>query len=343
MEIRKIEGIIPVEAINRDLPIKLENFSYQDMKKLLSTTVKGERKKSVTEELEGRLIKATFEGFTDEGKAKLKIGEKTITAEVRVDSNLKPGDLLTLSVRSTYPEIELKLVSIEREIKRILSELARNLLLNKELRNFNKLPELLMNIDPSKLKKPELQEIAKTVMKSITVKDITPETIKNYIKTFLSPLTAALISSVDKQEPEKAKQINVKDAATQLILHMILGSAFGFIEVPILIDDFESRTSILIRDKNEPLKIKLEVIYKDYGYIACDISLLHKEISVEFTVEKDKTKKLIEENLNGLLSRIEAFGLNVVFCSIRVDRTKKKFEESQPILIKDLKLIDINA
>ena len=56
MEIRRIEGILPVEGVSRELPLKLENFSYHDMKKLLSQVSSGARKGDSKEEFERLLL-----------------------------------------------------------------------------------------------------------------------------------------------------------------------------------------------------------------------------------------------------------------------------------------------
>ncbi len=111
MEIRRIEGIIPVEAVNRDLPLKLENFSYSEMKKLLSQVLKGESKEKLRGDFEGLLLKALVVELLKDSKVKLKVGDFLLTARVKVEEGLSPGTEVLLKVKSFTPKkLELSLV-----------------------------------------------------------------------------------------------------------------------------------------------------------------------------------------------------------------------------------------
>ena len=111
MEIRRLEGILPVEGVSRELPLKLENFSYYDMKKLLSQVSSGARKGDSKEEFERLLLRATFLEYTREGKALLRVGSHTVTATVEGERVFLPGQELLLKVKSVSPgRVELSLL-----------------------------------------------------------------------------------------------------------------------------------------------------------------------------------------------------------------------------------------
>jgi hypothetical protein len=110
VEIRRIEGILPIEGVSRELPLKLENFSYYDMKKLLSQVSPGAGKGDKKEEFD-RLLRATFLEYTKEGKALLRVGSHTVTATVEGERAFFPGQELLLKVKSVSPgKVELSLV-----------------------------------------------------------------------------------------------------------------------------------------------------------------------------------------------------------------------------------------
>jgi len=117
MEIRRIERIIPVEAVSRDLPLKLENFSYKEMKKLLSRISRKE---------EEGLLKATLLELPSPGRAKIRLGDIVIEARLEAALPLKPGQELVLKVKEISPEIQLSLVepsSLLGAVKRALPKL----------------------------------------------------------------------------------------------------------------------------------------------------------------------------------------------------------------------------
>jgi len=324
MEIRKVEGIIPLEAVSRDLPIKLENFSYKDMKNLLSRTIEGERKGNISEELGKNVFKAIFEGFTEGGRARINVGGRVISAEVDAELNLIPGDRLTLMVISTEPEVRLRLISVEREVKKALYRVLKSLLGRRSVEVLKKVPEILKRAGAG-----ELEGVARSIASSLNPKELKPENLKRYVEAFLSPATVALLKSMGE-----------RDAASQLLLHIIIGYAFGTVELPLRVDDMESRVCVRVKE-GEPLRVKVEVVYRDFGYVSCSILMVEDELSVEFTAEKGNTASLIRENLGELLSGIEAFGLRVVAAGVRVDSSRREFTGMD--VDADSQLIDINV
>ncbi|OMH41040.1 hypothetical protein [Desulfurobacterium indicum] len=85
------------------------------MEKLLSSVIQGERKGDSTNELKGKKLKLKFLGYTEDGKAKILVGNKVIVAEVDVDDEFEPGQVLTFIIKSLAPKLELKLVEIDPE------------------------------------------------------------------------------------------------------------------------------------------------------------------------------------------------------------------------------------
>ncbi len=108
MEIRRIEGILPVEAVSRDLPLKLENFSYHDMKRLLAQISGGGSKGDKAQEFENLLLRALFLEYAPDGSALIKVGDKVLRARIEVDKEFKPGQELFLKVKSPMSSLWLR-------------------------------------------------------------------------------------------------------------------------------------------------------------------------------------------------------------------------------------------
>ncbi|WP_163328485.1 flagellar hook-length control protein FliK [Desulfurobacterium thermolithotrophum] len=341
MEIRRIEGIIPVEAVSKDLPFKLENFSYHDMKKLLSTITSGQSKKDLGEDLQSTLIRAVFEGFTPEGKAKLRVGDLLLIADVEVDREFSIGEELLFRLKSIYPRIELSFVKKEEILSSFISKLRL------VLPSFSSEKLLLLG---EILKKPEVMNALYTYI-SVHYQELLEE-FKQFSESFKSGILSKLLSpysifvalllledelyqEVKEKLPQSITQKDIKDAINTLIsIHslFILGSIIAF---PIFFtDNFKGNVYIgLAEDESDPHSVFIELKTK-LGTLGIFIMLLNESIMLEIVAENKELLDLFKTNLNELKTFFKEEGFNLV--SVVFREGKRSLEEKRKKLFQNL-------
>lgn len=319
MEIRRIEGVLPVEGINRDLPIKLENFSRRDMEKLLSLIEKGESKGNLGSEFE-TLLKATFLEYVGENRGKIKIGNSVVNAEIKTDRSFEPGEELLLKLKSVGDKIEFSIVSPVR--KKLLTFLK------------GKLGEFLKgNLELRMLTEEELTLISKVL------KEKYPELVPAFKafsqnKSPFSPyflLSLLLLAKDDvrsKLKIRKTKEEVVRQIENLLSLYSFYVFS-GILSLPVSLGKgFEGE---VFYHKGDVPKAFVKVDTKE-GKFRALLSLVGNKVSLEYWTDGNLKEKVKDEGLKECLLRV---GLEPVFI--------RKFEiKDEEILLDWLKSKGLN-
>ncbi len=306
LEIRRIEGIIPLEGVSRHLPQKLENFSFHDMKRLLSTISEGTSKKGMEEETGSVLIKATFEGFTPEGKAKLKSGSLLLLADVKVNREFKIGEELFFELKKTYPHITLRLLPEKELLNKLLEEL-KSLIYRFSPEKLQEIPVIL------KKHKDTLKEEFKKLGISQALPEIlnfSPEKTKNLTSILFTILI--LLDSVEKREKKYEKK-KIEDIINNLLVAIGIQITKDISIYPFSINE-TFRGSIIIEWQEEPKKIFVEVT-TPVGKVEILLKAVGKNLSIEILPPNEKIGRLLNENQNSLKRSLNELGFKIVFFS----------------------------
>lgn len=345
MEIRRIEGIIPLDGISRNLPRKLENFSYSEMKKLLSVISSGAQKKGVEEELTSLLIKATFEGFTPEGKAKLRSGQLILIADVEVDREFKVGEELLFRLKSTSPRVELSLVRREELLETLLTKLRGLLSHFSEGRTLFPLellkrPAVLSLIESYvSAHYPELVGEFKKFLK-----ELSPDFSKGVLSPFL--LFSLLLLLEDELFSQLKKELRgelTKDYLSGLLSSFLSIYALfvigGVVVLPFLFDD-EFKGEVYFSPKDgDVLKVYIEVETR-LGKLGVFIQLLNDSLSVEAVTESKELRELLLKEEETLRRELEEEGFRLVL--FRVSGDVKYGEEKKREIFKGGKGVTVD-
>jgi len=324
LEIRRIEGIVPLEGISRNLPQKLENFSYHDMKKLLSTISSGTQKKDVEEELGSLLIKATFEGFTPEGKAKLRSGQLILIADVEVNREFKIGEELLFRLKSLHPRIELSLVKEKELLETVLNKLrlllpkfsAERLLFTLELLKKPKVLNLLAN--HVSLYYPELKEEFEKFLKGIS---------NSLSRVFFSPfslfsllllLEDDIFKGVKEEFPEKLTKDSIKELVSTFLSLQSVFVVNGIVVFPFIFDE-EFKGDVYFAPKGDDIqKVYVEVETR-FGRLGIFIQLLNESLSVEAVTESEKLRETLKKSEEIFRRELEEEGFKLILFRISDD------------------------
>lgn len=309
VEIRRIEGIIPVEAVSRNLPVKWENFSYRQMRQLLSLVSKGEQKgKGEFEDI----IRATFLGYTPEGKAKLRSGKLTLIADVKLPVELQEGQELLLRLKEVSPKLVFSLVSAgvsPKELSKFVASVLGKLLKGEPLPlNAVFTPAVVTYLE--ELFKKELPQLAPAFgeFKEALLKGDPAAAVSRYALVGL----LLLIDNFEQFKPRLPRWVT-KEKLTEL-LNTLLGVyalylVTGTVIVPLLtVSDFKGR--LFVKREGELFKALLE-LETPKGELKALLKLLGYELSVDLWAEEPLKELLRPEEL---AAELESVGFKVVYC-----------------------------
>ena len=300
MEIRRVEGIIPVEGINRDLPLKLENFSYHEMKRLLSQIGAGEQKGRADTEFES-LLKAVFLGYEGKNRGRFKIGNTQFTAQLEVDRAFQPGEEVLLRLKGVGEKIEFSLVL---PVKKRLSEVLKGELPNL-LSKTVKFPdrELLSLLLP--FVEREYPEVA-TGFRGFLVSE---QIFSPYsIFSLLLLLKPEVRSELEKRGVKLPAVKEVKELINHLLGLYSLYALLGVLEIPIYIDG-SFRGRVFYRRGKEELSqafIEIDTALGEFGAL---LKLLGKNLSVEYWGSREVLERIDPEEVK---KRLESAGLKPI-------------------------------
>ena len=300
MEIRRVEGIIPVEGINRDLPLKLENFSYHEMKRLLSQIGAGEQKGRANTEFES-LLKAVFLGYEGKNRGRFKIGNTQFTAQLEVDRAFQPGEEVLLRLKGVGEKIEFSLVL---PVKKRLSEILKGELPNL-LSKTVKFPdrELLSLLLP--FVEREYPEVATGFRGSL----VSERFFSPYsIFSLLLLLKPEVRSELEKRGVKLPAVKEVKELVNHLLGLYSLYALLGVLEIPIYIDG-SFRGRVFYRRGKEELSqafIEIDTALGEFGAL---LKLLGKNLSVEYWGSREVLERIDPEEVK---KRLESAGLKPV-------------------------------
>ena len=293
MEIRRIEGIIPVEAINRNLPLKWENFSYEEMRKLLKFVNKGERKSPGEFE---ELIKATFLGYESGRVGKFRSGDLTFLARVEEGTELSPGQEVEVSLKGLFPFAEkLRLL-----VNRALTAISQG-----EFRLLERLftPKLLQALER------EAQENAKELLpflKSLKEKGSAFPVGRDVAVALL--LLLANFDRFKENLPEGVDREKLRELLSGLFGLFALYRLLGTAVFPVFFRELKGQ--LYLKKEGEVLKALLE-LETPLGSLRLLLRALNRELSVEVGAEGALKERFSLEELKELLS---SCGFSVVFC-----------------------------
>ena len=300
MEIRRVEGIIPVEGINRDLPLKLENFSYHEMKRLLSQIGAGEQKGRADTEFES-LLKAVFLGYEGKNRGRFKIGNTQFTAQLEIDRAFQPGEEVLLRLKGVGEKIEFSLVL---PVKKRLSEVLKGELPNL-LSKTVKFPdrELLSLLLP--FVEREYPEVA-TGFRGFLVSE---QIFSPYsIFSLLLLLKPEVRSELEKRGVKLPAVKEVKELINHLLGLYSLYALLGVLEIPIYIDG-SFRGRVFYRRGKEELSqafIEIDTALGEFGAL---LKLLGKNLSVEYWGSREVLERIDPEEVK---KRLESAGLKPI-------------------------------
>ncbi len=308
MEVRQVDGAIPISLAVRELPLKLEDFSQKDMQNLLSTIIQTESKEDVKQELGSALIKATVEGFTKEGKLKLKTNNVLLIAEVETEKVFSKGEVVFLKVKSLYPRLELAIIKEGEVIKKLFNLLKHNFpfLLSGKV---GEIAEIINDpavrrviLDYLMLRFPEIHREIEKLLKSE----------KFLLKPQVFLILLLLLEDEVKENLRFLRKFEKKEIEN--LLEVLLSSyglffATSCILAPVV--EEEARSVVFFFPKDAPLSAFFEV-ESSFGKVGILIKVVGKEVGVEvFGSKKGFTKlKEGEEELSKLL---ESEGLKLVY------------------------------
>ncbi len=342
MEIRRVEGIIPLEGISRDLPLKLENFSFHDMKKLLSTISSGSTKKDMAEEFESLLIRATFEGYTPEGKAKLRSGKLMLIADVNVNREFKVGEELLLKLKSIFPKIELSLVEgKEQNILKALKNMLASFAPQEALKGIELLKDpFIIQLVISYLAKhaPGTKEEVEKSLKFLAQNGI-PRKQSHLILSLLVLLEDENFEKV-KEKHEKMTKETIKTAIQSLL------SSFGFFAVTSLIVipfffEKEFKGTIYVPKEQDEIKSVFLEIETGEGTMGLLVKVGSRgDFSIDFFTDSETLKEKLLSIENEIREELKKEGFNLLY--MRWGGDFSKGEEEKREFLKGEKGITIN-
>ncbi len=316
MEIRRIEGILPIEGVNRDLPLKLENFSYRDMQKLLSLISKGEGKGNPSSEFEN-LLRATFLEYLSNGRGKIKVGDLILSAKLETDKTFKPGEEILLKVKNLNERVELALVF---PLKVKLSEILRTSI-NRIFGSTIKFP---------KLSHEELEVVFQFIKDSIP--ELLPE-FKAYMSRgnviFSSYYILSLLALLKDEVRSKLKNPPRKEEIVEVMSNLIslysLYALSNILTVPVYID--ENFKGKIFYSKRDISRAFID-ISTSKGNFKAVVQLVQNQVSIEYSATRELSKHVKSNELEEILKKI---GLKPVFISQVME---KRVEEALRELLK---------
>ena len=275
------------------------------MEKLLSSIIAGERKGDISEDIKGKKLKVKFLGYTEDGKAKILLGNKVIVADVETDRQFIEGEELIFLVKSLYPRLELKLIKLDENWC-----------------NQFILLKLLPFLDSESIKKV-LSHIIKKQFKNLSENE--NENLKNFINFVFSAHGAedglSAVRDIIIQSKGKLSQEDFK----KLILSIL---AFYFLPVgnvvffPIKIKDTD--VEIIFEKEDEGCRIEAE-ISKENLILSISVFIISNEVSVEFKTENEKVLNSLKIENNKLKEKLLSAG----FIPISITYKKEKIEKGK--------------
>ncbi len=300
MEIRRVEGIIPVEGINRDLPLKLENFSYHEMKKLLSQIGAGEQKGKANTEFES-LLKAVFLGYEGKNRGRFKLGNTQFTAQLEVDRAFQPGEEILLRLKGIGEKIEFSLVlPVRKKLSEILKGELPNLLLKTV--NFPDKTVLSLLIPFVEREYPEIAHGFKSFVVSERV--FSPY----LIFSLLLLLKPEVRSEIEKRGVKLPAEGEVKELINHILGLYSLYTLLGVLEIPIYVDE-SFRGRVFFRRGKEELSqafIEIDTALGEFGAL---LKLLGKNLSVEYWGSREVLERIDPEEIK---RKLESAGLKPI-------------------------------
>ncbi|WP_456464740.1 hypothetical protein [Desulfurobacterium sp.] len=277
------------------------------MEKLLSSVIQGERKGDSTDELKGKKLKLKFLGYTEDGKAKILVGNRVIVAEVDVDEEFEPGQILTFIIKSLSPKLELKLVEIDPEWAQKF--ILKSLLPFLDADSFEKIVSIYL-----KKHYPE-------VWNAGTFDD---KFFANFLSSLFSSETIFKLIAAAKELVASSRGKLSEEDYKKLLLAIM---AFYFLPVgdvvlfPIKIKDTD--IDVYFEKEEDGIKVEIEINRKGVSVFVY-LFVINNEVSVDFLTEDERILnklKLLDEQLkNKLLSA----GFVPVAVSYRLERPPDK-------------------
>ncbi|WP_456457021.1 hypothetical protein [Thermovibrio sp.] len=295
MEIRRIEGIIPVEAVNRDLPLKLENFSYYEMKKILSQVLKGESKDKTGDKFEELLLRAIVVELLEGNRVRLKVGNSLLTAQVKVEEGLSPGTEVLLKVKSLTPE-RLEFSLVKTLPLKFLTSLSLFYLKKLNFLFKGKVKELLLR---EALKHfPELSEGLERFLSAGFP----------YLgrELFLSLLLLSRKEVYESLKGELPKKEEIRELLEFALNSLLL---YSFLRVFVLTITEEAFRGTAVLGNYEGMAVVLLEGETPLGEVKLLLKLLGRSLSVEFSSTEEFKRRFKEGDLRELLKEE---GLNLV-------------------------------
>lgn len=283
MEIRRIEGVLPVEAVSRDLPLKLENFSYRDMKKLLSQiTRKGE-------DFEELLLKATLLELPSPGRAKIKLGDTVIEARLEAAGTFRPGQELLLKVKKLSPEVELSLVepaSLLDAVKRTLPKL------------FELSPRLLHHLlspQVSAVVLEKVRELFPGLYPFFKRGELQPKELLIYLLTLLKP---EVYEEVKPHLPEGLDREKIKELLEFTVGALLLYRSLKVLLLPLSAENFWGRALLGVKEGVGVAFIEGE---GEAGEFKGAVRALKNSVSLEYWTSGELKERFNPEEVKELL------------------------------------------
>ncbi len=325
MEIRRVEGIIPIEGINRDLPLRLENFSYHEMKKLLSQITGGEQKGKATTEFE-TLLKAIFLGYEGKGRGKFRLGNTEFTARLEVDRAFKPGEEVLLRLKGVGERVEFSLVLPFRgKLSEILKGELPSLLSKTVVLPDRELLSALLPVVEREY--PELLPGFRAFVSSGRVYS------PYLVFSLLLLLKPEVHSEIEKKGVKLPAGEEVKGLINQLIGLYSLYVLLGVVEIPVYIDE-EFKGRVFYRSGGEELFTALIEVETKMGDFRALLKLLSKNLSVEYGGSPELLERIDPEEMRRAL---EAAGLKpIVIRAVSmetVDEFKREFFRGEGVSV----------
>ncbi|WP_457567953.1 hypothetical protein [Desulfurobacterium sp.] len=276
------------------------------MEKLLSSVIQGERKGDSTDELKGKKLKLKFLGYTEDGKARILIGNKVVIAEVDVDEELEPGQILTFIIKSLSPKLELKLVEVDTEwVQRFI------------------LKSLLPFLDPESVKKVLSIYIKKHFPEVWEAGSFDDRSFLAFVSSIFSPETAAVLASIGGQFLNSRGKVSEEDYRKLLLAIMAFyflpaGDAVFF---PLRIKDTD--VDVYFEKEEDGVKIEIEVKRGDVS-VFVSVFVIGREVSIDFLTESEKVLTKLKESDGRLKNKLLSVGFIPVAISYKTGKPPDK-------------------